>query len=72
MIAEASEAVLFRKIQADCPTLLLDEIDAVFQKNTPREEGLRAIFNAGFRKGASAPRCAAVGKDFRVVDYSVF
>jgi hypothetical protein len=52
-----SEAVLYRRITQDMPTLLLDEVDAVF---TPgggdRYEGLRACLNAGHRRGAKVPR----------------
>jgi hypothetical protein len=43
-----SEAVVFRKIDADSPTLLLDEVDAIFSpKANGTTEGLRALLNAG-------------------------
>jgi hypothetical protein len=66
-----TEAVLFRKIQADKPTLLLDEIDAVFSNGKDeRKEPLRALLNAGFERGAKVPRC--VGPNFEVKDFEVF
>ncbi len=65
-----TEAVLFRKIAKDKPTLLLDEIDAIFGSATERTEPVRAILNAGNRAGASVPRC--VGKGSELVDFSVF
>jgi hypothetical protein len=59
---QPSEAVLFRKIARDTPTLLLDEVDAIFKgPPTDRTEGLRAVLNAGYRRGATVDRCA--GKD---------
>src|SRR5438094_829259 len=30
-VVRPTEAVLFRKIEKDCPTLLLDEVDAIFR-----------------------------------------
>ena len=46
-------AALLRIIEADCPTLLLDEIDAVMKSNREMAEALRGIINSGFdRAGA--------------------
>src|SRR5713101_2879419 len=53
-----SEATLYRRIAKETPTLLLDEADAVFAPgNENRYEGLRAILNAGHRRGATVTRC---------------
>ena len=66
-----SEAVLFRKIHAHSPTILLDEIDTVFSdKIDPNKEGVRAVFNAGFERGATVPRCH--GQSHELKDFSVF
>jgi hypothetical protein len=65
-----SEAALFRRIERDCPTLLLDEIDALFGSNAERTEPLRAILNGGNRRGATVTRC--VGKEHEVHDFGVF
>lgn len=65
-----SEAAMFRKIERDSPTLLLDEIDAVFGSTSERTEPLRAILNSGNRRGVTVTRC--VGKDHEVADFSVF
>lgn len=65
-----SEAVLFRKIQAVAPTLMLDETDAVFDKSNGSTEPLRALLNAGNRRGTSVPRC--VGPSMQLVDFSTF
>jgi hypothetical protein len=66
-----TEAVVFRKIDADRPTLLLDETDAIFGKrNGENYEGLRALLNAGNRRGTHVPRC--VGTSQQLVSFSVF
>ncbi|MEZ5078441.1 MAG: DUF3631 domain-containing protein [Solirubrobacterales bacterium] len=69
-VTGASEAAMFRKIQAEKPTLMLDEIDATFGTYTERTEGLRQILNAGNRPGACVSRC--VGEKHQVHDYSVY
>jgi len=66
-----SEAVVFRTIHASTPTLLLDEIDTVFHPSTAdKYEGLRAILNAGHRRGSKVPRC--VGPDQEIAEFQVF
>ena len=69
---DVSEAVLFRKIERDRPTLLLDEVDTVFNsKNGGRYEALRSLLNAGFSRGAVVSRCE--GKDaIALKDFSPF
>jgi hypothetical protein len=63
---QPSEAVLFRKIARDTPTLLLDEVDAVFTgPPSDRTEGLRALLNAGYRRGATVDRCVGQGMHLR-------
>jgi hypothetical protein len=65
--ASTTEAALFRKIEQDRPTLLLDEIDTVFN-GSARSEPLRAVLNAGNRRGSTVTRCE--GKGTR--EYSTF
>ena|GEM_PF-989108 len=68
-----SEAVLYRKIEADRPSLLLDEIDTIFgPKTSGTYEGVRAILNAGFRRGTKVPRCVGEGKNMAVQDFDVY
>ena len=58
-------AYLIRKIgnQKARPTLLYDEIDTVFGPKAKKDnEDVRAILNAGHRKGATSGRCAVFGK----------
>lgn len=53
--ANISDAALFRVIDSKQPTLLVDEVDALFSNKSPREE-LRGILNAGYRRGAVVHR----------------
>lgn len=55
--AVPSDAVIYRKIDRDRPTLLMDEVDALFGRNARQHEELRAILNAGHRRGAKVDRC---------------
>jgi hypothetical protein len=66
-----SEAVTFRKIEADVPTLLLDEVDAIWGPKAKEHEGLRALLNAGYRRrGSMVPRC--VGPKMDVGNFSTY
>ena len=49
-----SDAALFRVVDARRPTLLMDEVDAIF-KSSERQD-LRGLLNAGYRRGALAHR----------------
>jgi hypothetical protein len=69
-----SEAVLYRKIESDQPTLLLDEVDTVFSggNKDERKEPLRALLNAGFERRAKVPRCVGQGSNYQVQEFAVF
>jgi hypothetical protein len=66
--SSTTPTALFRRMASDQPTLFLDEIDTVF-KGGSSYEALRAILNAGTRRGATATRCD--GK-WGVVEYETF
>ena len=66
-----SEAVLYRKVSIETPTLLLDEIDTIFNPRTAdKYEAIRALLNAGHRRGARVPRC--VGPTHQIEEFNVF
>lgn len=69
-VVAASEAAMFRKIAAERPTLLLDELDAIFGSDAERTEWLRAVLNAGNRPGVAVARCVGPGHEVR--DFEVF
>jgi hypothetical protein len=53
--ANISDAALFRAIEELKPTLLIDEVDAIFGRKGEKNE-LRGILNAGYRRGAETHR----------------
>jgi hypothetical protein len=59
-----SAAYIFRKVGSPegRPTILFDEIDTVFGPKAGNHEEVRALLNAGHRKGAVAGRCVVRGK----------
>ncbi len=61
--ANISEAALFRSIAQDAPTLLFDEIDAIFGVKARDREDLRGLVNAGHRRGASVRRVGGANRD---------
>ena len=67
-----SEAVLFRQVDNEQPTVLLDEVDRLFNSSKDRVEPLTALLNGGNRRGASVPRLVAAGNDWRVKDFTTF
>ncbi len=70
---QPTEAVLFRKIDKTMPTLLLDETDALFAKNGSNDRGepVRAVLNAGYRRGATVDRVNLKSKN-PLESYRVF
>ncbi len=73
MAVTPSEAVLYRYVHFKRPTLLLDEVDTIFNlqsQSSGRYEGHRAILNAGHRRGSRVPRC--VGQDQQIQEFAVF
>jgi Protein of unknown function (DUF3631) len=70
-VVQPSEAVLFRKLGQGDLTLLFDEVDAVFGKNvSDAQEGIRAVLNCGFKRGATIPRCIDRGQ--KIEEFAVF
>ncbi|ETZ75118.1 hypothetical protein L841_0076 [Mycobacterium sp. MAC_080597_8934] len=70
-----SAAALYRRIGgSDDPiTILADEADAVFSRNATSEaEAQRAIYNSGYRKGATVDRCEGDGAKMKVTAFKVY
>jgi hypothetical protein len=64
-----SEAALFRLVSKLHPTLLFDEVDAVFnKKNNDGTEGIRQVLNSGYRKGKKVWRCVPPTHDVQSFD----
>jgi len=62
-----TSAVLYRMIdRGPTPTVLLDEYDTIFgQHASDRSEEVRALINAGHRRGVTIPRCVPPSMDPR-------
>lgn len=58
--AGSTEATLYRDVEANRPTILMDEVDAVW--TGAANEGLRGLLNTGYKKGGSTRRVVP-GKD---------
>jgi hypothetical protein len=65
-------AVLPRKIDAESPTLLLDESDAAFGGDKEYAEALRQVLNTGHRRGGRATVCVGQGANISFKDFSTF
>lgn len=70
-VIRPSESVLFRKIDRDKPTLMLDEVDTIWSEKN-EHEGMRAVLNAGNRRGTTVARTVAKGKTFDLQDFEIF
>lgn len=68
----ASPAAVFRTLANRQITLLFDEVDAIFSKRGKDDthEDLRALLNAGYKRGATIPRC--VGPKHEVQSFPVY
>jgi hypothetical protein len=66
-----TEAALFRFIEANQPTLLLDEVEGLAKRHaSERDSAVLAILNAGYKRGQTVPRC--VGKNHALQNFHVF
>ena len=72
LTGRVTPAVLVRKVAAQKPTLLLDESDAAFKGDKEYAEALRAVLNAGHRRGGVASLCVKAGADFELRDFPVY
>ena len=72
LTGRATAAVLARKVDAEKPTLLLDESDAAFKGPEEYSETLRGILNTGYRSGGRVSVCVGRGTNFTYHDLSTF
>lgn len=71
--ADMTAPVMFRLIDNAHPTVLFDEVDAIFGKHTANEhEGLRALINSGYEKGTPVYRCVGEGTNMKVVPFDIY
>lgn len=70
--ANATAAAIFRKISADRPTLMLDEIDAQLRDDPEKASAIRSILNAGYQAGPTATVLRCEGTRHEVREFNVF
>jgi len=63
-------AALMRTVHKEQPTLLLDELDSVFQGDKEVAQALRGILNEGFWRGGNIRKCVGQSHDVQV--FNVF
>jgi len=64
-VFSASPAAIFRTMRNEQTTLLFDEVDTVFGRRGKDDDNgdLRALLNAGYKRGATIPRCVGPAHD---------
>jgi hypothetical protein len=74
LVMNTTIAAIFRLLaEEEVTTLLHDEVDAIFSaKAGPQNEDLRALLNAGYRRGATVARVVGEGKKMTVKRFPVF
>lgn len=74
MAADATANAMFRAVSATetRPTILFDEVDAVFGPKAGGDEQLRAFINAGHRRGAGTWRCVGDGSNQTPTEFPSF
>jgi hypothetical protein len=72
LTGRVTAAVLARKVDAERPTLLLDESDAAFKGEKEYAEALRGLLNTGHRRGGKSTVCVGQGAELSYKDFSTF
>lgn len=72
LTGRVTAAVLVRKIDAEQPTLLLDESDTAFGGEKEYAETLRGVLNTGNRRGGKTSCCVRKGTETTFRDFSTF
>ncbi|UQD71543.1 DUF3631 domain-containing protein [Bradyrhizobium japonicum] len=69
-----SPAYLYRKCGSEegPPTILFDEIDAIFGPKAREHEDVRSFLNSGHRRGATFGRCVVYGRRVETEDVQSF
>ncbi len=65
-------AALVRKVDAEHPTLLLDETDAAFRATEEYVQALRGTLNLGHRRGGKVTVCVGQGGEIATQNFDVF
>ena len=72
LTGRTTAAALVRKVDAEVPTLLLDESDAAFGGEREYAEALRGILNTGYQRSGRMTLCVGQGTNITFRDFSTF
>jgi Protein of unknown function (DUF3631) len=72
LTGRTSAAALVRKVDAETPTLLLDESDAAFKSEKEYAEALRGILNTGYRRSGKSTVCIGQGANITAKGFRTF
>ena len=72
LTGRTTAAVLPRKVEALCPTLLLDESDTAFRGDKDYASALHGILNSGYKRSGSSTLCVGQGANIDFRDFSTF
>ena len=72
LTGRTTAAVLPRKVEALCPTLLLDESDTAFRGDKDYAAALHGILNSGYKRSGSSTLCVGQGANIDFRDFSTF
>ena len=70
--SSASAASLFRDIDRNRPTLLLDEVDALFKGDREMAQAVRAVLNAGAHHKGVVSRIVGKGTEMMTKNFSAY
>jgi uncharacterized protein DUF3631 len=65
-------AALVREVEAERPTLLLDELDAMFAGNQELAQAVRGILNGGYRASGTHIMCTPAGGSWKSQKFRTF
>jgi hypothetical protein len=71
-VMNTTTSAIFRLLAEEQATVLFDEVDAIFGSKVGNYEDLRALLNAGYRRGATVARVVGEGKKMRTERFHVF
>ncbi len=72
LTGRVSAAALYRRIDKERPTLLLDESDSAFKSGEEYAESLRGVLNTGYRRSGSTTVCVGQGANMGYAVFSTF
>jgi hypothetical protein len=72
LFANVTPAAVYRLVEKESPTLLIDEVDSLLKQRNDSTEALRGILNAGHRRGSASKVIRAVKDTDEFREYSVF